>query len=125
MRSSGSRTRGRVRVTCSPGRVGKLRGFVHVHQALDLRTGLVKATKTGITRRVPVHFALRPLLVALKAELGAKAGWFSTPTKTRKRTTGCRTEPPGEPPGGVSAPTPATLGTQPSGAARKKRRGAT
>jgi integrase len=31
------------------------RSFVHVHQALDVRTGLVKATKTGITRRVPIQ----------------------------------------------------------------------
>jgi integrase len=47
-------------------------GFVHIHQALDLRTGLVKPTKTGTTRRVPVPLALRPLLTALSAELDGK-----------------------------------------------------
>jgi integrase len=47
-------------------------GFVHVHQALELRSGATKATKTGTTRRVPIPLALRPLLVALSAELEAK-----------------------------------------------------
>jgi integrase len=45
-------------------------GLVHVHQSLDLRTGRVKATKTGITRRVPLPLALRPLLETMKKSAG-------------------------------------------------------
>src|SRR5207344_3437991 len=47
-------------------------GFVRVHQALDLRKDAVKATKTGTVRSVPIPLALRPLLTAMKAELGGK-----------------------------------------------------
>jgi integrase len=47
-------------------------GFVYVHQALDLRSGATKATKTGITRRVPIGLELRPLLLAMKAEAGGR-----------------------------------------------------
>lgn len=42
--------------------------YVHVHQAMDQRTGRIKATKTGVTRKVPIRRALRPLLVCLKSE---------------------------------------------------------
>jgi integrase len=45
-------------------------GIVHVHQALDLRTGTTKSTKTGVTRRVPIPLALRPLLEAMRREMG-------------------------------------------------------
>jgi integrase len=45
-------------------------GYVHIHQSLDLRTGEVKETKTGITRKVPIHPSLRPLLEALHDEAG-------------------------------------------------------
>lgn len=47
------------------------RGFVYIHQALDLRTGKVKSTKTGVTRRVPIALSLRPLLLTMKAESGS------------------------------------------------------
>jgi integrase len=47
-------------------------GYVHVHQALDIRTGRVKPTKTGITRKVPIRPTLRPLLVAMSKEMNAK-----------------------------------------------------
>jgi len=43
-------------------------GYVNVHQALDLRTGRAKPTKTGITRKVPIHLSLRPLLELMKKE---------------------------------------------------------
>ncbi len=46
--------------------------YVHVHQALDIRAGKVKATKTGITRKVPIHPHLKPLLMAMHAEAGGK-----------------------------------------------------
>ncbi|HVZ34473.1 MAG TPA: tyrosine-type recombinase/integrase, partial [Polyangiaceae bacterium] len=45
-------------------------GLIRVHQALDLRTGAVKATKTGISRRVPIPLALRPLVDAMRKESG-------------------------------------------------------
>jgi integrase len=44
--------------------------YVSVHQALDIRTSKVKATKTGITRKVPIHPKLEPLLKAMRKELG-------------------------------------------------------
>lgn len=47
-------------------------GYVHVHQALDMRTGKVKPTKTKVTRRVPIPLALRPLFAALRDESGAR-----------------------------------------------------
>jgi integrase len=43
-------------------------GYVHVHQALDQRTGKAKATKTGVTRKVPIPRALRTLLEFLKGD---------------------------------------------------------
>ena len=36
--------------------------YVSIHQALDLETGAVKPTKTGATRRMPMHASLRPLI---------------------------------------------------------------
>jgi len=45
--------------------------YVHVHQALSLRTGKVKPTKTGVTRKVPIHPCLVPLIDALRKEGGA------------------------------------------------------
>lgn len=39
--------------------------FAHVHQARDLETLAVKATKTGRDRRVPIEPTIRPLVVAL------------------------------------------------------------
>lgn len=47
-------------------------GYVHVHQALDLRTGKLKSTKTKVARRVPIPLALRPLLSALRQECGQR-----------------------------------------------------
>jgi integrase len=44
--------------------------YVSVHQALDIRTSKIKATKTGITRKVPIHPALEPLLTAMREEFG-------------------------------------------------------
>jgi integrase len=41
-------------------------GYVFIHQALDLRTGRLKRTKTGHTRKVPIHPSLAPLLEAMK-----------------------------------------------------------
>jgi integrase len=32
--------------------------YVSIHRALDLKTGLIKPTKTGVTRRVPIHARL-------------------------------------------------------------------
>ncbi len=46
------------------------RGIVHIHRALDLRTGKLKATKTGITRKVPIHPSLAPLLAAMRPDDG-------------------------------------------------------
>lgn len=43
-------------------------GYVSVHQALDMRTGKIKPTKTGITRKVPIPEALASLLVLMRAE---------------------------------------------------------
>jgi integrase len=48
-------------------------GYVHIHQALDQRTGKAKATKTGVTRKVPIPPALRPLLAFLRGD-GTPAG---------------------------------------------------
>jgi integrase len=45
-------------------------GFVYIHQALDLRSGAVKSTKTGYTRKVPIHPSLAPLLKAMREEAG-------------------------------------------------------
>lgn len=47
------------------------RGIINVHQALDLATGRLKSTKTGITRKVPIHASLAPLLAALRPADGA------------------------------------------------------
>jgi len=44
--------------------------YVNVHQALDIRADKVKSTKTGITRKVPIHPSLKPLLKALHTEAG-------------------------------------------------------
>lgn len=44
--------------------------YVSIHQALDLRTGKVKSTKTGITRKVPIRPGLRPLLEAMHDNSG-------------------------------------------------------
>jgi len=41
-------------------------GFVHIHQALNLRTGETKSTKTGHTRKVPIPDALYPLLERMR-----------------------------------------------------------
>jgi integrase len=46
--------------------------YVHVHQSLDTRTGRVKATKTGVTRKVPIHPALARLLARMRLESGDK-----------------------------------------------------
>lgn len=59
-------------------------GIVHIHQALDLRTGTVKATKTGITRKVPIHPSLAPLLAALRPESGAGRVVQAEPHANRK-----------------------------------------
>jgi integrase len=40
--------------------------YVSIHQALDLKTGAVKPTKTGVTRRMPIHASLRPLIHQLR-----------------------------------------------------------
>ena len=47
-------------------------GYVHVHQALDLRTGEIKPTKTKHTRKVPIHPSLGPLLAAMLQECGGE-----------------------------------------------------
>jgi hypothetical protein len=47
---------------------------VSVHQALDIRTSRVTPTKTGITRKVPIHPAIEPLLKAMRKELGDAGG---------------------------------------------------
>ena len=46
--------------------------YVLIHQALDLRTGETKPTKTGITRKVPIRPELEPLLDAMRAESGGQ-----------------------------------------------------
>jgi integrase len=46
------------------------KGYIHVHQALDLRSGLVKSTKTGVSRKVPIHASLAPLLEAMRPKDG-------------------------------------------------------
>ncbi len=46
--------------------------YVSVHQALDMRTGEAKATKTGITRKVPIRPELAPLLEAMRDESGGE-----------------------------------------------------
>jgi integrase len=50
--------------------VHEAQGYVYIHQALDLRSGEVKATKTGYTRKVPIHPSLVPLLAAMRKESG-------------------------------------------------------
>jgi integrase len=47
-------------------------GFVHVHRSHDIRSGAAKATKTGITRRVPIEPTLLPLIEAMREESGGK-----------------------------------------------------
>ena len=47
------------------------RGVVSVRQALDLRTGEAKGTKTGHSREVPIHPALAPLLATMRPADGA------------------------------------------------------
>lgn len=46
--------------------------YVSVHQALDMRTGDAKPTKTGITRKVPIRPELALLLEAMLAESGGE-----------------------------------------------------
>jgi integrase len=71
--------------------VNAVQNYVSVHQALDIRTGKVKPTKTGDTRKVPIHPALAPLLKAMRKEYGATRGtWFRTRTRTRRRSTASR-----------------------------------
>jgi len=45
-------------------------GIVHVHQALDLSAGRLKGTKTGVTRKVPIHPSLKPLLERMRRDKG-------------------------------------------------------
>lgn len=45
-------------------------GYVYIHQALDLRTGELKSTKTKHTRKVPIHPSLAPLLEAMAQKTG-------------------------------------------------------
>jgi len=47
-------------------------GYVSIHQALDIRADKIKATKTGITRKVPIHASLKPHLEALHKEANGK-----------------------------------------------------
>lgn len=46
--------------------------YVSMHQALDMRPGEAKATKTGITRKVPIRPELAPLLDAMRTESGGE-----------------------------------------------------
>ncbi len=46
--------------------------YVSVHQALDLRTGEVGPTKTGITRKVPLRPELAALLEVMRQESGGE-----------------------------------------------------
>jgi integrase len=55
-------------------------GYVHVHRSLDRRTKALKATKTGVTRRVPIEPALLPLLEVMREESGGKGRLVSAPT---------------------------------------------
>lgn len=43
-------------------------GYVHIHQAMNLRTGEIKPTKTGITRKAPIRPSLAPLLADMRRE---------------------------------------------------------
>jgi len=43
-------------------------GVIHITKAVDRKTGEVKSTKSGETRRVPIEANLRPLLERLHAE---------------------------------------------------------
>lgn len=54
------------------GDVDLAHGFVNVHQALDREAGEVKSTKTGVTRKVPIHPHLAPLLEVLRKEAKGK-----------------------------------------------------
>jgi len=47
-------------------------GYVAIHQSLNLETGELKATKTGLARKVPIRPALLPLLEAMRAEVDGK-----------------------------------------------------
>jgi integrase len=71
--------------------VDSVRGFVNVHQALDLATGKLKSTKTGVTRKVPIHPSLAPLLAVLRAESGGVGLVVQNPHEQR-------TQPHGLPP---------------------------
>ncbi len=48
-------------------------GFIHVHRAINRETGEVKATKTGLARKVPIEAALLPVLEAMRDEAGEGA----------------------------------------------------
>lgn len=51
--------------------VNAAQNYVSVHQALDIRTSkTTPTTKTYVTRRVPIHPMLAPLLKAMRKELG-------------------------------------------------------
>lgn len=47
-----------------------VRAVVHIHASVNRRTGVVVATKTESTRRVPVELTLLPLLKAMHKEAG-------------------------------------------------------
>ncbi len=53
--------------------VHETEGYILVHQAQDFDTGKVKATKTGLTRKVPIEPSLVPLLEAMR-ERGDESG---------------------------------------------------
>jgi integrase len=46
-------------------------GYVAIHQAFNLESGKLKATKTGHSRKVPIRPALLPLLGAMHDDLAA------------------------------------------------------
>ena len=57
--------------------VDREHSVVHINKAVDRRTGLVTSTKSGETRRIPIHPRLRPLLEALyKAKTGERVLWM-------------------------------------------------
>jgi len=47
---------------------------IHIHTSVDRvrRRGLVKSTKTGVSRRIPIEPELVPLLRAMHKEAGGK-----------------------------------------------------
>lgn len=54
-------------------------GVIHIAKAVDRRTGLVKSTKSGETRRIPIERALVPLLKGLherRASDDAQVVWM-------------------------------------------------